>query len=93
MKGVDKEQEPVKSLAGVPFPENLMLIELWTTPGTRERQIKGGSEHGLHWSKGLVGHPETAYEDNCENGKSLLQAFSVAVLRRHHGSILILSSQ
>lgn len=88
MKGVDKEQEPVKSLACMPFPENLMAIELWTTPLTRERQMKDSSEHGLHWSEELAGHPTPAYEANCENAKSLLRALSIAVLRRQHGLIL-----
>lgn len=85
MNGVDKEQEPVKSLACMPFPENLMVIELWTTPLTRERQMKDSMSMAFTGAKNQLATQTPACEANCENAKSLLRALSIAVLRRQHG--------
>lgn len=72
----------------MPFPENLMVIELWRTPVTRERQIKIAVSMASTGAKTQLATQTPACEDNCENGKSLLRARSVAVLRRWHGLIL-----
>lgn len=73
----------------MPFPENVMLTEFWITPVTRERHIKCVSEHGLHWSQRTSWPPRhLPMKTAVKMERASFRAFSVAVPRRHHGSIL-----